>query len=105
MGNADSTGAKHNERLSYKRAKVVYNAFRKNGVPKELLQTIAVGEEYPDLITTDNMRQRFNRAVEIYIVTNVDDSEELPLPILFNEAYKEEIKKKKRRGAGNKLNN
>ncbi len=100
VGNADSSGSKlYNERLSYKRANAVFNLFRKNGVPEEVLSIIVQGEDYPDLITVDGARQRFNRTVEVYIVQSNDKIEDIPLPILFNEAYKEEIEaEKKKRG-------
>lgn len=98
VGNADSSGKKlYNERLSYKRANAVYNLFRKNGVPEELLSVIVQGEDYPDLITQDGVRQRFNRTVEVYIVKSNDQIEDIPLPILFNKAYKEEIEAMKKK--------
>lgn len=100
VGNADSSGSKlYNERLSFKRVNAVFNLFRKNGVPEELLSMIVQGEDYPDLITVDGARQRFNRTVEVYIVNSNDEIKDEPLPILFNQSYKEEIEaEKKKRG-------
>lgn len=100
VGNADSKGASlYNERLSLKRAKIVEGILRRNGVPKELIEVRVQGEDYPDLVTLDDTRQRFNRTVEIYIVQGVTEVKDVPIPILFNEAYRKEIlAEKKKRG-------
>lgn len=96
VGNADTVGSKlYNERLSLKRAKAVEGILRKNGIPKDLIEIRAAGEDFPDLITMDNTRQRFNRSVQIYVVKGVTSVRDTPLPVLFNEAYKEEIEVQK----------
>lgn len=96
VGNADTVGSKlYNERLSLKRAKAVEGILRKNGVPKDLIEVRAAGEDFPDLVTMDNTRQRFNRSVQIYVVKGVTTVKDTPLPVLFGEAYKEEIEAEK----------
>ena len=100
VGNADSVGKDlYNERLSLKRAKAVEGLLRKNGVPKEVMDIRIQGESYPDLVTLDNTRQRFNRSVEIYVAQGFESIKDVPLPVLFNDAYRKEIlAEKKKRG-------
>ncbi len=100
VGNADSKGASlYNERLSLKRAKIVEGILRRNGVPEELIEIRVQGEDYPDFVTLDDTRQRFNRTVEIYIAQGIANIKDVPIPILFNEAYRKEIlEEKKKRG-------
>ncbi len=100
VGNADSSGSSlYNERLALKRVKAVEGLLRKNGIPEELIETRVLGEEYPDLVTLDNERQRFNRSVEIYVAQGITNINDVPLPVLFNEVYRKEIEvEKKKRG-------
>ncbi len=100
VGNADSSGKRlYNERLSLKRAKAVEGLFRKNGVPEDVIELKIQGEEVPDVVTLDNARQRFNRTVEIYVVRGYDSVKDMPLPVLYNEAYRMEIElEKEKRG-------
>ncbi len=100
VGNADRVGKNlYNEVLASKRAEVVEQYLLKNGVVKELIEIRIEGEEFPDLITKDNVRQQFNRTVQIYIVKGRKSVKDIPLPVIKNETYKQEIlKEKKKRG-------
>lgn len=96
VGNADRVGKKlFNERLSRKRALAVKQYLEKNGVAKDAIEVRAAGEELPDLITKDNVRQQFNRTVQIYLVKNLMSVRDIPLPVLYQKTYKQEIERYK----------
>ncbi len=100
VGNADRAGKNlYNETLALKRAKVIEQYLNKNGVGSDLIEIRVEGEEFPDLITKDKVRQQFNRTVGVYIVKGAKSVRDVPLPVIKNEAYKLEItKEKKKRG-------
>ena len=100
VGNADRAGKKiYNQSLAYKRANNVRRYLIKNGVDKALIRVISFGESFPDLITQDDMKSQYNRNAQIYIIENYNDIKPLPLPLIRNEVYKNEINQaRKKRG-------
>ncbi|MBL6664935.1 MAG: OmpA family protein [Rickettsiales bacterium] len=100
VGNADRSGKKlYNQSLAYKRANNVRRYLIKNGVDKSLIELRSFGESFPDLITEDNMKSQYNRNVQIYIIEHYNDLKPLPLPLIQNEVYKNEINAaRKKRG-------
>jgi len=98
MGNADRAGKKlYNESLAYKRANNVRRYLVKNGVDKALIELVSFGESFPDLITQDDVKLQYNRNVQIYIIEDYNDIMPLPLPLIKNEVYKNEINKARRK--------
>jgi outer membrane protein OmpA-like peptidoglycan-associated protein len=100
MGNADRSGKNlYNENLSLNRANAVKKYMRKNGVPEHLFDVRPQGEEFPDIITKDRIKQQYNRTVQVYLVRGAKSVRDIPLPVLKNIAYKQEIEReKKKRG-------
>lgn len=97
VGNADRSGKKlYNQSLAYKRANNVRRYLVKNGVDKALIDFRSFGESFPDLITEDGMKNQYNRNVQIYIIENYNDITPLPLPLIRNEVYKQEVNEARR---------
>lgn len=102
VGNTDRSGSfLYNKSLSIKRINTVENYLVKNGVPKDFIETRALGEEFPDILTVDGKKRQANRSVEIYILTGQghDSFKEYPVPFIRNFIYQKEIKKE-REGRG-----
>jgi outer membrane protein OmpA-like peptidoglycan-associated protein len=100
VGNTDRTGSElYNQNLSFKRVDIVKNYLIKNGVPNEVIDVRAFGEDFPDIITDKGMQQQLNRVVGIYVLKGARSFDDFPLPVVENLVYKSEMKKvKKKRG-------
>lgn len=100
VGNADRTGGIiHNQSLAATRANVVKDALIKNGVFKHLLEIRSFGEDFPDILTRDGTQQISNRTVGVYVVEGYVDITFLPLPLIENMVYRDEIiEARKKRG-------
>lgn len=100
VGSADRLGKNlYNENLALKRAKTVESYLVKNGVSRDLIKLVVMGEEFPDIITQDKKQQQYNRTVAVFIVKGLIDVDNMPLPVIKNEAYKKEVEDaKKQRG-------
>ena len=67
-GHTDSTGsAAVNRALSAKRAKAVYDEYVKNGIPKEKLNSVGLGPDFPIADNSTNEGRQKNRRVEIFM--------------------------------------
>ncbi len=98
VGNADRVDKYlYNENLALNRARSVRGYMLKNGVPRTRIEIRVAGEEFPELITKDGDRQQFNRTTQIYIVRGRNSVQDIPLPVLYNRAYKQSIEREKRR--------
>ena len=94
VGNADRSGSKiYNKSLAIKRANRVKYFLMKNGVHGEFIEMRSVGEDFPDLLTKDNLTNQLNRNVAIYLLKGSGDFKDYPLPLLENIIYKKEVKK------------
>ena len=102
-GNADRTGNDlANQNLALNRAKTVQNYLIKNGVPENLIELRAYGEDFPDIITSDGTKSQINRSVGIYILKGRGDLKSYPLPLLENLLYREQVKNaRKEKGLSN----
>jgi len=68
VGKADRSGTdQYNLRLSERRAKAVVEALVSAGIPRDNIQSRAVGESEPPVPTPDGVREPRNRVVEITI--------------------------------------
>lgn len=109
VGNADRLGHKiYNQNLSFRRAKTAQKYLVNNGVPRDLITLKSLGESFPDIITKNGAKQQRNRNVAIYILTGLDnfdnsnDSNDLPLPLIENQIYRQNIiKARSDRGLNN----
>ena len=86
IGHADlSGGNNYNHLLSRKRARVVKNAIALQGIPRENIEIIGMGEHRPIILTANGTREARNRRVEVQI----SDASEAPQgngkPIEFEE--------------------
>lgn len=99
VGNTDRSGNKiYNQALALKRASIAMNYLTKNGVPQDLVKIRSYGENFPDILTTDGQIDQRNRSVRIYILEGgMGSFDEIPLPLIDNKIYKEEIKALKSR--------
>lgn len=100
VGAADRAGKKlYNQSIARKRVMVIRDYLIKNGVPEELIESKSFGEEIPDLVTKDNKQNKENRRVGVYILQGSEFMAPIPLPLIENYIYKQEIiKEKKDRG-------
>lgn len=104
VGTADRVGnVIYNQNLALNRANLVRNYLIKNGVPADLIELRAIGEDFPDIVTKKGDQQQLNRIVGIYVAKNADSSifTDTPLPLITNKIYIEEVEtlKAKKRGA------
>jgi outer membrane protein OmpA-like peptidoglycan-associated protein len=68
-GHADRSGVDaYNQRLSQRRAAAVVGALVRSGIPAELIETTALGEQAPAVRTGDGTAHRHNRRVEIILI-------------------------------------
>lgn len=100
VGNADRMGKNlYNENLALNRARVVRQYLRANGVPKHLIEIKVEGEEFPDLITRNQVQQQLNRTTQVYLLHGVKTPKDIPLPVIRQQSYQQEIaKSRKNRG-------
>lgn len=92
IGTADRVGNElYNQQLAFKRAEIVRNYLIKNGVGSDMIETRSVGEDFPDLLTTDGMQKQNNRTVSIYVMQGAKSFEKFPLPLLENFIYRESL--------------
>lgn len=92
VGNADRSGTVvHNQSLAQERVGVVKTMLTQNGVMKNQIEVRAYGEDFPDLVTQDGMQQISNRTVGVYVVEGNVDISVLPLPLIENLIYRDEI--------------
>jgi outer membrane protein OmpA-like peptidoglycan-associated protein len=100
VGNADRMGKKlYNDALAQKRSLVVKTRLIKNGVPQDLIEVKSLGEDDPQIITDEGDKNKNNRRVSVYILKGKDNLSEIPLPLIDNYIYKQDIiKAKKQRG-------
>ncbi len=100
VGNADRVGKEiYNQDLAIKRAQVTENYLIKNGVMRDFVAIRSVGEDFPDIITKDNIQAQSNRTVGIYILKGAKSFADYPLPLIENYVYAKEVAKaRKERG-------
>ena len=89
----------YNDVLARKRALAVKTRLIKNGVPKDLIEVTSAGEDDPEIITEEGDKNKSNRRVGVYVLKGSDNLSVIPLPLINNYIYKQDvIKAKKRRG-------
>ncbi len=92
VGNADRSGnSLYNQNLALKRVETVKNYLLQNGVAKDLIETRAEGEDFPDIITRKGVQQQFNRTAGIYVLNGMGSFANTPLPLIENSVYKKEV--------------
>ena len=75
IGHTDlSGGSNYNHSLSRKRARAVKNAIALQGIPRENIEIIGMGEHRPIILTANGTREARNRRVEI----QTSDANEVP---------------------------
>jgi len=101
-GNADRKGKTiYNDVLARKRVLVTKDMLIKNGVPKDLIEIKSSGEKYPQIITDDNQKNKYNRLVGVYVLKGTDSLSQIPLPLIDHYIYKKEIENiKENKGLG-----
>ena len=91
-GHADRMGKNlYNEHLSLNRIKAVKNYLIANGVPRKVIETRSMGEDYPDIITKNQRQQQFNRTTEVYIIKGARSVKNMPLPLIKSMVFQREI--------------
>ncbi len=100
VGSADRMGKKlYNDALARKRTLAVKTRLIKNGIPESLIETKSFGEDDPIIITKEGDKNKNNRRVGVYVLKGQDRLSFIPLPLIDNYIYKQDvIKAKKRRG-------
>jgi outer membrane protein OmpA-like peptidoglycan-associated protein len=100
VGSADRMGKKlYNDILARKRSLAVKSRLIKNGIPEDLIATTSEGENDPAIITGDDDQNKSNRRVGVYVLKGKDNLSEIPLPLIDNYIYKQNVlKAKKQRG-------
>ncbi len=97
VGNADRSGPEvYNQSLALARGDIVRNALTKNGVFANTIEMRAVGEDFPDIISEDGVRNMANRVVRVYVVRGAVSFSSIPLPLIDNQIYREEVVKARR---------
>lgn len=92
VGKADRVGSRvYNQNLSFRRVSLVYEYLRKNGVNPKTMKIRAYGEDFPDLISADDVMQQLNRVVLIYVIKNFAAVDTIPLPLIENYFYRDKI--------------
>ncbi len=102
-GKSDRSGSEiYNESLSFTRADIIKNYLIKNGVAQNRLEIRALGENFPDILTKDEVSLQQNREVSIYVLKGFGSFSSIPLPLIDNEIYRKEIEKERlERGLNN----
>lgn len=96
VGNADRVGNElYNQQLAFKRADLVKNYLIKNGVGENMVELRSVGEDFPDIITSDGSQKQNNRAVDIYVMQGAKSFEQYPIPLIKNIIYRDAILKER----------
>jgi len=100
VGNSDRIGKKlSNDVIARNRSLVVRDRLTKNGIPDELIQIKSFGEDSPKVISASDEQNENNRRVGVYILKGNDDISIIPLPLIDNYIYKQDIVKyRKTRG-------
>jgi len=100
VGGADRFGKKlYNDALARKRALAVKTRLIKNGIPEDLIEIKSSGADSPEIITKEGDLNKNNRIVGVYVLKGMDSLSQIPLPLINNYIYKQEIIKiKKQRG-------
>jgi len=100
IGGSDRIGKKlYNDIIARNRSLAVKNRLIKNGIPENLIQMKSFGDDNPKIITTPNEQDYNNRRVGIYILKGQDDISVIPLPLIDNYIYKQDIiKYRKQKG-------
>lgn len=100
VGSADRLGKKlYNDALARKRAVAVKTRLIKNGVPEDLIEIKSLGADSPQILTKEDDQNKNNRVVGVYVLKGKDNLSEIPLPLIDNYIYKQEIlKTRKQRG-------
>ena len=100
VGSTDRVGKKlYNDALARKRSLAVKTRLITNGIPADLIETTSAGEDNPDIITKEDDQNKSNRRVGIYVLKGKDNLLEIPLPLIDNYIYKQDVlKAKKQRG-------
>ena len=100
VGNADRMGKElYNDVLARKRSLIVKNRLIKNGVPSSIITIKSLGERNPDIITKNGDKNHNNRRVSVYVLKGQDNISEIPLPLIDNYIYKQDIIKfRKKKG-------
>ncbi|MES2678044.1 MAG: OmpA family protein [Pseudomonadota bacterium] len=100
VGSADRLGKKlYNDALARKRALAVKTRLIKNGVPEDLIEVKSLGADSPEILTKEDDQNKTNRVVGVYILKGKDNLSPIPLPLIDNYIYKQEIlKTRKQRG-------
>lgn len=94
VGNADRVAKTlYNETLARKRVETVRNYLIRNGVARDLIFIRAFGENFPDIITKDEMQHQLNRTVGIYVLKGIGTFEQYPVPLIENTVYKRDVLK------------
>ena len=97
VGSADRSGSSlYNQNLAIRRAMIVKDYLVKNGAFKDLIELRSEGEDIPDLITRDGVQEKSNRLVGIYVLEGLPASSNLPLPLIQNKIYREQIEDAKK---------
>lgn len=92
-GNADRKGHKiYNANLARKRVLVTRDMLTKNGVPMDAIEVKSYGENSPEIITKDGKRNKYNRLVGVYVLKGSDSISAIPLPLIDNYIYKNNIR-------------
>ena len=92
VGRADRAGKElYNERIARERVLMTKEYLIKNGVPERVMKIRSVGEEDSLIITKNDKQNKYNRRVSIYVLKGQDDLSTIPLPIIENKVYKQEI--------------
>ncbi len=95
-GKSDRSGSEiYNESLSFTRADIIKNYLIKNGVAQNRLEIRALGENFPDILTKDEVSLQQNREVSIYVLKGFGSFSSIPLPLIDNEIYRQEIEKER----------
>lgn len=93
VGNADnSANTINNQSLLLSRILTVKNYLIKNGVNENLISQAIEGENFPDLLSSNQEDAiKENRSVAIYVLKGNLDLKLYPLPLLQNLAYRNKI--------------
>ena len=93
VGNADNSATTiNNQNLLLARVATVKNYLVKNGVSENLIIESSEGENFPDLLSTNQEEAiKQNRSVAIYVLKGNLDLKLYPLPLLQNLAYRNKI--------------
>jgi len=92
---------KSNFSLVKNRLSVIKNYLIKNGIDENIIQEKIENEDFPDIISSDDLSGQIDQTIGIYVIKGDIDFKPYPLPLLQNIFYKNQVESAKKERVSN----